>query len=63
LKSTEAQRIMSVVHEIQKKMATLSMLPDKMDGRSAMVLGDQCGKLVQVRLKFCVLVIAGLVGG
>jgi hypothetical protein len=41
LKNVEAQRILAVVQEIQRKMSLMALLPERVDGRFAMVFGEQ----------------------
>lgn len=40
LKNVDAQRILAVVQEIQRKMTLINLLPERVDGRFAMVFGE-----------------------
>jgi hypothetical protein len=51
LTNVEAQRVMSVLQECQRKILLLSLLPDYIDKRVTVLFGAELTALVQVRLR------------
>jgi hypothetical protein len=50
LSNIEAQRIISVIQEIQKKVSQIDQLPDVMDNRVSSVFGGETFTLIRVIL-------------
>jgi hypothetical protein len=50
LSNIEAQRIISVVQEIQRKVSHIGQLPDIMDNRVSSVFGGETFTLIRVRI-------------
>lgn len=52
LSNIEAQRIISVVQEIQRKVSQIGQLPDIMDNRVSSVFGGETFTLIRVNIIF-----------
>ena len=52
LSNIEAQRIISVIQEIQKKVSQIGLLPDIMDNRVSSVFGGETFTLIRVNYVF-----------
>ena len=52
LSNIEAQRIISVIQEVQKKVSQIGLLPDIMDNRVSSVFGSETFTLIKVNFKF-----------
>lgn len=50
LKNVDAQRILAVLQEAQRKIALMALLPVRMDARLTMVFGEEFSTLVNVCL-------------